>query len=191
VTVNAALAAAFVVAAWRHLYQEAERPLRYITFADLRPRVDPPLPGERLGAYITMLRYTVRPGSAGSFWALCRRVTDQVAEGMRRGDRFSAVRLGPAMMRATLAQDRQRMATVAVSYGGPLTLAETDGKIEIRGLHGFVSNLGLGPEYTAQVKLFRSRLLMDIVYLDGDMDATMAGVIADEIVDLLRVGPEG
>jgi hypothetical protein len=60
------------------------------------------------------------------------------------------------------------------------------GGIKVCGLHGFISNIDLGPEYSAQVSLFEGRLVWDIVYLDGDMDRARALEIAEQIQALLR-----
>jgi hypothetical protein len=57
--------------------------------------------------------------------------------------------------------------------------------IQVRGLHVCVSNIPLGPEYVAHVRMFDRRLWWDIVYLDADMDASLARKIADEIFETL------
>ena len=78
------------------------------------------------------------------------------------------------------------MSTVAASYTGPTNLPREIGRHRIEDLHAFVSNFGLGPEYTAQVRLFRGRLCWDVLYLDSDMDAEGAGKIARDILERLE-----
>jgi len=216
VTVNGALSAAFLLAVRRHLYggERPDRPLpmRYMTFADLRPYLDPPVSDGALGSLISMLRYTtdVEPGrphggahggpdggaSAGDgpFWPLARRVTEQVATGFRRGDKYCALLLAETMMRQVLGQRRERMAVTAVSYGGATrvgALSEPgEGRLGMRGMHAFVSNFEVGPEYTAQARIVDGALQLDVVYLDSDMDAELAGVLAEEILGILRSAGE-
>ncbi|MCP4155651.1 MAG: hypothetical protein GY757_48450 [bacterium] len=78
------------------------------------------------------------------------------------------------------------MGTTALSYTGALNLETYYGDIKVRGLHAFVSNFGLGPEYTAQVRIFDNCFYWDILYLDSDMDEKLAGVLAAEIEALLK-----
>ena len=56
-------------------------------------------------------------------------------------------------------------------------------------MHGFISNNRLGPVSTAFAKIFRARLSWNFVFLDSDMDVTTAESIADDVLDLLTVGP--
>ena len=48
-----------------------------------------------------------------------------------------------------------------------------------------VSNLALGPEFTAHARLWRGRLWWDHVYLDSDMDEELAAALSDEILEKL------
>lgn len=199
VTLNSALVAALLLAVHRHLYAAAGGddggraiPLRYITFANLRPYLDPPVTEERLGSLLAMLRYTTAVGPDTGLWPLARQITAQVDAGSRRGDKFCSVLWCERVMRAMLRQRSQRMAASAVSYSGAVRLPEVAEGAAVRGLHAFVSNLGLGPEYTAQARLFGGRLVIDAVYLESDMDDSLAHQVGATIVDALRrAGEEG
>ncbi len=196
VTLNAALGAAFLLAVHRH-FPEARsdrarcRPMRYMTFADLRPYLKPPVGDDALGGYLAMMRYTTRvdggsgdsaESSAEAFWDLARRITDQVAAGSRRGDKLWSVLFSEKVMRMMLGQRAERMAHTAVSYSG-VTRLEARG---VRGLHAFVSNLPVGPEYTALARMFEGEMLLDVLYLDTDLDAPRARAVADGILATLR-----
>ena len=52
----------------------------------------------------------------------------------------------------------------------------------VRELHAFVSNFPKGPEYTAQARIHRRRLVWDVVYLDVDMGAEEAEAITRDMV---------
>ncbi len=190
VTVNGALTAAFLLAVNRQLYGGGAAALRYVTFADLRPHVVPPVTDSALGAYLVMLRYTARMSPATSFWELAREISRQVALGGRRGDTFGALWMSEWVMRTLLRRRTERMAAAAVSYSGVDRLDRRFGVIELRGLHAFVANFELGPEYTAAARLLNGRLQLDGVYLEGDMDRPRAQAIADEIVATLCAAAE-
>jgi len=185
VSLNGALAAAFLLAVNRALYGERAAALRYMTFADLRPYVVPPVVGGALGGYLAMLRYTARLGRATGFWELAREISRQVAAGGRRGDKFGSLRMSEWVIRTLLRRRSERMAATAVSYSGVTRLDRTFGPIELRGMHAFVSNFELGPEYTALARLLNGRLQLDVVYLEGDMDRALAQSIAGEILATL------
>ncbi len=190
VTVNDALAAAFLLAACRHLRGGAAGPLRYMTFADLRPYLRPAVPEDALGACLAMLRHTADVGPDDDLWELARDLSGQIATAFRRGDKLCAALLAEVVMRHVLARGSGRMAATAVSYSGPVRLDAPAGSppdpLPIRGLHAFVSNFQLGPEYTALARIFAGELRLDILYLESDMDESAAAAMAEEILDTLR-----
>jgi hypothetical protein len=78
-----------------------------------------------------------------------------------------------------------RMGATALSYSGPVELPSA-GSFKVTGLHAFATNMSVGPEYSALVRLFRGELWWDILYLDSDMDAAGAQAIAHEIRTILE-----
>ena len=78
------------------------------------------------------------------------------------------------------------MANAALNYAGSTGLVSEYGAIRLLAVHAFVSNFPLGPEYTAQVRLFAERLWWDIVYLDSDMSHALAEEIARDMLSTLE-----
>lgn len=78
------------------------------------------------------------------------------------------------------------MGATTLSYFGPVHLPTSYGSFEVTGLHAFVANFTVGPEYSALVRLFRGELWWDIMYLDSDMDAAGAQEIAREMQAILE-----
>ena len=130
----------------------------------------------------SMLRVTVSVPAESDLWSIAAEVNQAITDGARRGDLFSSVVMSATMMRMILGQGKQRMGTTALGYAGPPRLPRTFGSTEIAGLEVFVSNLTLGPEYTAQVRLIDGELRWNIVYLDCDMDRTTAESVAEEMM---------
>ncbi|MCB1032729.1 MAG: hypothetical protein KDD47_02715 [Acidobacteria bacterium] len=184
-TVATALNAAFLLAAFRHLYGGRNALLRYINFANLRPYLRPPVEEHHLGSFISMLRFTARLGEEPSFWPLAHRLSRQVEAGLRRGEKFTAALLAQTLMRTLIRRRSERMAATAVSYAGVTRLEPGREGARTAGMHAFVSNVDLGPELTAQARILDGRLRIDAVVLDTDMDEALAGKIMDEILWIL------
>jgi hypothetical protein len=191
VTLNSALNAAMLTVVRDRLYDGAPVPLRNFNFAILRPYLDPPVEDHHLGSYHVMLRPTVNLRADDDVWRLAERINTLTVIAARRGDKYLSLLTVADVMRFILSRGNMRMGSTALGYTGPLKLPESIGAIAIRAVHALVSNFVLGPEFTAQARLFRGRLCWDTVYLDSDMDESLAAGITDEILDLLReVGRE-
>jgi len=185
VTLNSVVNAAVLLSVQKYLYAEAEMPFRYMSMADLRPYIKPPAPSDQVACYISPLRYTIQVFADDDLWSLARRINDQIYVSTKRGDKFLASVMGERFMRMTFGMKRFRMATTAISYGGASQLESEFGPYTITGVHGFVSNFGLGPEFSGQVSIYNDELWWDMLYMDTDMDRGMAQNIADEIHNFL------
>jgi hypothetical protein len=182
VPLNSALNAALLLAVQRHRYGGRAVPLRYFAFPDLRPYLEPPLGPETVGSYLTTMRFTIRLDAEERFWGLARRIGGQLYRSFRRGEKYLFCMTSPALLRMILRLGRLRFGSAALSYTGPLDFPSSFGELALRGIHGFVSNMPVGAEYTALARLFRGRLWWDVVYLDSDMDEGEAALIAREIL---------
>ncbi len=160
--------------------------MRYITFADLRPYLEPPSGARPLAPYFSMLRFTIPVRSGADLWELARAINHQVLTGARRGDKFTSFLMAPWMMKTILKLQNARMSTAAISYGGVLQLADPSGEIRIEEFHAFVSNLLLGPAYTGSARLWEGELWWDVVYLESDMDQAKASAIAESLLERLE-----
>lgn len=190
-SLNSALNAAMLVAVHHLLYEGEATLLRHFNFADLRSVLEPRVAEEHLGSYHGMLRVTVPMPSQSDLWTTATAVNDLISAAARRGDTFQSALMSKAMMRVILSQGRQRMGSTALSYTGPSRLPRKFGSIEAASPEVFISNLTLGPEYTAQARLADGGLFWNIVYLDCDMDRATADRISDEMLDILRAGSAG
>lgn len=186
VSLNSALNAALLLAVGKHLYDQRSLPMRYFTFADLRSHLEPPAEDGTLAAYFSILRFTTPVKAGMNLWTLAGAINRQVHAAARRGDRFAANLLSPKMMEWTLQSGKARMGTAAVSYSGPAKFTSPSDALRLEEIHAFNSNMVLGPEYTALARLWESRLWWDIVYLDSDMDRSVATRVAEVILDLLK-----
>ena len=92
-------------------------------------------------------------------------------------------------MNAVLKFRKQRMAHAAMAFMGTVDLDDHYGQTEITGLHSYVSNLVLGPVYTANTRLFQGQLWWDMIYLDCDMDQDTAKSLARKLIQLLSAPP--
>jgi len=185
ITLNSLLCAVQLLTARDHSFNSGSVPLRHFIFADLRPYLEPSIPAGNLGAYFAMLHLLSRVKSDTGIWELARSLNTQIHEASKRGDKFSSILMSKAMMKSVLAKPRFRMGHAALAFLGPVTLSPSYGDIRPLGLHAFVSNMVLGPVYTANVRLFMRQLYWDMIYLDSDMDRTTAQRVADSVQQTL------
>jgi hypothetical protein len=187
ITLNSLLNSALLLAINRRLYGGESTLMRTFTFADLRLYVNPPAPVENLGSYVSMLRFSFLVSGESDLWALAREMQDTFNRSFKAGDKLAAPLTSPTMMKMLLKTKKMRMGATALSFTGSPEIHLQYSGFQVKELHGFISNIDLGPEFSAQVQLFRDRLWWDMVYLDKDMDMDAAKQIANEIHHILDV----
>jgi hypothetical protein len=189
VTLNSALAAAELLAVGKHLYGGQAIPLRAIAFANLRPHLKPPVLPENLGAYFSMLQYTVLMSDRRALWELAREIHQKIYRMTKYGDKFITPLLTKGLFQVMAGQNEFRMGAAGLSYASVTGLEQSYGPIQLHGLHGFAPNNFLGPEYSIFARLLFDQLWLDVFYTEEDMDRHTAQVIAAEIRGL--VGGDG
>ena len=179
VPLNSMLHAAMSIGQAKHRYGGQALPMRRLTFADMRPYLTPQPSAEDLGVYISMLHYTVPITLDTDLLQLAETVRDHIYRATKQDDKYIAPMIARHLVRMLVRRKTMRLGMIALSYVGPLDLAETYGKNVVTGLSGFVSNNVLGPELAGFGSLLHDWLSLDFLYLDSDMGA-------GEIVDSVR-----
>lgn len=185
VTPNSGLAAAELLAVSKHLYQHQAIPLRAITFSNLRPHLKPSVPAENLGAYFSMLQYTIRISDPHDLWGLARSVQQSIYRLNKRGDKFVTPLLTKTLFQMMSKQRAFRLAATGLSYTNIAGLEQNYGPIRLVGLHGLFPNNNLGPEYALLARPLFDQLWLDVFYSEEDMDRHTAQAITDEICQLV------
>jgi len=116
---------------------------------------------------------------------LAERINAAVCRAGHRGDPLLAHMLSPKVLSIMLRHTPGRMAATALSYTGPTRLEPRYGDIKVRGLDAFVSNIHIGPELAAQVRLLFGELWWDLLYLERELDRRTAVSLADRTLELL------
>ncbi len=183
---NSLLNAALLISVARHRYRGMRVPMRGLSFADMRPYLQPPPAGRDMGVYISMLPYTVEMAPEKNAWQLASDISGQIYAATKGDDKFLAPLLGKRLIAMLISRRSMRLGMAALSYAGPIKLATRYGAIKVRGLSGFIANNVLGPEIATFGTIQDNRLTMDFLYLDADMNADEAQAIVDEVVGLLK-----
>ncbi len=186
VTLNSILNAAQMMATNRHLYAGAALPMQTFAFADLRPYTVPPTGVEQLANYISMMRFTVNVAGEMDFWALAKSLHGKIYRALKSGDKFNAALMAENLMKMFVRMKSMRMGSTALNYAGNVPLKTQYGDIKVVGLHAFISAYDLGPEMASQARLFNDELWWDFMYLDTDMESTLAESILAEIKSILE-----
>jgi NRPS condensation-like uncharacterized protein len=190
-TLNSLLNAALTLALNRHLYASAPTPMRTFTFADLRPYTVPPTPAENLANYISMLRFTLDVSGQDNLWQVAQRLQAKIYPALKHGDKFIASAMSEGLMKTFLVLKTMRMGAVGLNYSGAVTLKAAYGRIRLKGVHGFLSSYDIGPEVSAQARLFNDELWIDFMFREADMSRDLAGEIIGEVKDILEEASSG
>lgn len=186
VTLNSALNAMMLLALNRTLYAGQHVPMRTFSFADLRPYVRPPLSNVNLACYISMLRFTVNVRGDMGLWELAGDLHQKIYSSLKSGDKFVASVMAESLMKMVTRWRSFRMGATGLNYSGVVPIRREYGEMRVLGLHGFVSGYDLGPELSVQAHLVHGELILDLLYLDGDMTQNEARAIAEEIKRLIH-----
>ena len=187
VTINSIVNSATLLSVREHLYAGAAMPYRYMCMADLRPYVTPVPAVDHMGCFISPLRYTIRIHADDDLWSLASRISQQIYQSSRKGEKYLASVMAEQFLRMTFSLNRFRMSTTAISYSGSSSrILKRYGPFRVREVRGFVSNFGQGPEFSGRVVLNEDELWWDMLYMDSDMDHAGAKVIAEGIGEILE-----
>ena len=178
VTLHAALHTAMLDRVHHIRYEGVKTILRSISFTDLRPWLKPAAPAHELGCHLSMTPVTCSFGDA-SFWDRARQIGTSMYRSHKRGDKFLAPLFSKPMMRMLFKKESMRMGATALSYTGHTPKFQS--RFPVTEIHGFVSNMKLGPELTASARIHRGQLVWDYLYLESDMDLAQAKQLANEI----------
>lgn len=186
-TLVAMLHASMLLAVNKCLFEDRKRRHRLIAFYDLRPYLDPPLPAQQIGAHLTMGRFAETVQAGMEFWELASRIQGQIYDFGKSGDKFVSNHLTQFTLKTLIALKRMRMGSTAISYTGSVPpLAPPCLPFDMTEFHAFVSNISLGPFFTANSRIFSQRLILDCLYLEGDIEPGTAQSIVNEMRNILE-----
>lgn len=191
VTINSLLNASLLLATNRCLYGGKLTPMRTFSFADLRPYTVPPTSAEQLANYISMLRFTEDVSAQSNIWDLTKSLHAKIYRALKRGDKFLAVLMSESLLKMFTTMKSMRMGSTALNYSGAVPLETQYGEIKVTGLHGFLSCQDIGPEASAQGRLFNNELWIDFMFLDTDMTRDTAEKIIGEVKAILKEAVTG
>ncbi len=186
ITLNAALNAAVQLATLKHRYARKQIWLRGATFSNLRPYLNPPLSADYLGAYFSMIPYTLPVCADDDYWQLAGQLHDIFYRASKSGHKFIFAVLSKYMTRFLLGAKTMRLGSMANSYVGAIDLKPAYGPIRVVGLHGFAVNNVLGPQCSVFSRILFGKLSCDMIYMDTDMNRDAAQTLGNEIQQLLE-----
>jgi hypothetical protein len=185
-TLTSVLSAALLWQVNAVLYGARPTAMRAVVWVDLRPLLDPPVEGETLGCYASMLRFVVRVDPRRGFGALVAQVQQGIERATRRGDRVPAALITGAMAGAAARWPVSRLGTTALSYATAPVIQQSYGPVGVREVRAFVSNIRLGAELAATSGLTRGALWCNLLYLDSDVGEQAAAAAGDGLLSTLR-----
>lgn len=186
VTLPSILQAASLLAVNRHIYAGQSVPMRTFSFWDMRSYVEPALPNENLGSYISALRHSIPVEGGVNVWQLAHTIQQKFYRSLKAGDHFIAALRIEALMKRMIRKKSFRMGTTALNFYGDSHLKTKYGEFTVEELHGYSSAYALGPEFSGQARFFNGQLTWDFTYLEADMTPDEAKAIVEEVKSILN-----
>jgi len=185
-TLTSLLSAALLWQASTVLYGGRPCTMRAMVWVDLRPHLEPRVPDEMLGCYLSMLRFVLTVDPRDGFAALASQVRDGIERASRRGDLVTAVLVTGGLARAAARWPVGRLATTALSYATAPVLQDSYGPLEMRELRAFVSNTPTGAELAGASGLAQGELWCDLLYWDQELSAPASVSVGEGLLSVLR-----
>lgn len=186
-SLNSVIGAATMLVVLKHRHPDSTKKLaRYISFANLRSRLQPVFPQDELGCLISMMRFTMSLPSDSTLWSLAEKMHQQIIKAARNREHFVAADMAPTLVKTALALKAFRLSNTALSFMGKLNLASEYGHLQLHDVRVYISNNPFGPELGVFGKILFGRIGLDITYLLEEMTKQEAQQILTEIVSLLE-----
>jgi hypothetical protein len=186
VTLNSILNAAQLLAVNKILYSGEKAAMQTFSFADLRPYLQPEIPPNSLGGWVTLFRILLDVSGKVPFWDFVKTLHQKITDSLNRGDKYNAFLTSEALLKMMIKMDAFRFGSSAINYGGVLPIHNQYGDIKVTSIHGLVSGYDLAPELSSQARIFNDQIIWDFIYLSTDMDETTALQLVNEIISILE-----
>lgn len=181
-SLNGVLSAAILCSLWKHRYPSRKQGLtRVISFADLRPVMEPAPGPTDLGCCVSMLRFSLPIRQESTVWEVARDLRKAMYGAGRRGEMLLMGQLLHNLIRMALAAKSMRLGTSALSFIGKLDLDRNYGPIELEDVLAYITNNRFGPEFSGFGKVLFGRIELDLTYLPEEISASEAEAIVADI----------
>ena len=168
-----------------YCYDDKKKMMRSVQFVSLRPYLQPPVANTVEGCYIAMMRFNIPMSPDSSIDEIAAAIDKQNMVSAKRGDKFIFTLLSKMLIKKSFRENKERLSATALSYAGPIQLKKQYGHIEVSGIHGFITNNRLGPEFSGFGKICFGKLSLDFNFLTAETSKEKAESMAKKIKSLL------
>lgn len=181
-SLNSVLLAAIAQAVIRHRYPNQKQPLaRVLSFANLRSALEPEIPKDVLGCYISMLRLTVETDDQPDLLTLAHRIRKAIFQASRRGEVLLMSLMSPKLVKLAFTLKTSRLGIGAISFIGRLDLQPAYDQVQLKHVRAFITNNQYGPEFSAFGKILFGCISLDLTYLTAETSMEQAARMVEEI----------
>ncbi|MEZ4777032.1 MAG: condensation domain-containing protein [Bacteroidia bacterium] len=186
ISINSLIGAAMLHALYPDTLNTKSSPRRAVFFADMRAKMDPPVPPLALGCYVSMARFSVNilPGDAVSVTA--KKLWERIFAAGKKGEFILYAMMSLQVMKAMLTLKKLRMADTALSYIGQLDIHPQYGDIAVKDIKAFITNNRFGPKFTAFALCVFGCIGVDMNFLKAEFSHEEAQVLANRTRKLLE-----
>ena len=185
-TLNSVIGAALLQALFHCDHDTDAAWLRAIAFADLRPRLSPPVSTHELGCFLSMPRFTVRVAKGDPLFTTARNLREKMFAAGKNGDLYFFSLMMPTVVKMAWSLEQFRVADTALSYLGTLNVRPSYGDMEIDHISAFIGNSRLGPRLSAFGMCLFGKIGIDLNFLTSEFEREKAEKAASYLKKLLE-----
>ena len=185
-TVQATLGAAMLFAvAKKNNNQSKNHYFSFRSSINLRPRLQPQLNNEHLGAIASAILSFHDFQVNDNFWDLARDIKLKLEKGLVNGDAFRQILVFKSIMKSFLQNPYQSAVSAALTNIGRIKIPHNYGQLELEEISFVPAQAAFGGVFAAAVSTFRGNILFNFMFSQPSISYETVENLADEMIYII------
>ncbi|WP_267383144.1 phthiocerol/phthiodiolone dimycocerosyl transferase family protein [Cyanobacterium sp. uoEpiScrs1] len=186
-TVHGALCSAMLIAVANKIRKNQSRKINIscASYIDLRRRIEPKVPLENMGMFVSFLTSFHTIKSETLFWELARDVTRQINKGLKQKDMFKPLLIIRKIVDYFLVNSESFFATISVTNIGKINVPKIKGKLILEEISFIPSNVVFNKIFTVAVATFNDKMILNFTVSQPSVTQDTLELLADDVISFL------
>lgn len=183
-TVHGALCSAMLIAVTNKIRKNKFKKINIscASYVDLRRRITPEVPPEKMGMLISFLTSFHTIKSEILFWELARDVTRQINKGLKHKNMFKPLLMLRKIVENFLVNSETILATISVTNIGRVKIPEVKGVLTLEEISFVPSNVVFNKIFTVAVATFNDKMTLNFTVSQPSISQETLESLANEVI---------